>query len=341
MVEPGPVPRRGQVSVGEQVEIVGFELAQPAARQRESRRDIVGLPAVARRRDLNPRWPSVRAPLELGEQRLVIGRMHRRIAGRAGYVADRRRPLPVEQRQGDGCQRHRSPAGEPQGQHRPCGQGPQAGHVPPHRVVHGEGGDGGDRVHRHAPAQHPLLSRQQEQGGCGEQGHPDEGREHEWLLATGRKGERQGAERAERRERHQGTAAPIPGQHHGDAGQRQEQAGNRAAASGEHGQPSSEHRTLSLQGEQCPQADRDAEGEGEAAREQHRRRARPEPQGRDAGAVAMPVTGEGSEQPRRRHRGQGPNEPRPERRRERREENAVAGQVVAPVPVVVPEQEAL
>ena len=55
----------------------------------------------------------------------------------------------------------------------------------------------------------------------------------------------------------------------------------------------------------------------------------------------MPVAGEGAEQPRGRHRGQGAHQPRAERGAERREENAVAGQVVASVPVVVPEQEAM
>ena len=145
----------------------------------------------------------------------------------------------------------------------------------------------------------------------------------------------------ERRKRDQGAAAPIPGQHHGDARKRQEEAGNRAAANGEHGEPGGEHRTPSLEGEQRPQADRDPQGEGEAAGEQHRRGARPEPEGRKAGAVAVRVTGEGAEQPGGRHRGQGADQPRAERRAERRKEDAVAGQVVAPVPVVVPEQEAV
>ena len=133
----------------------------------------------------------------------------------------------------------------------------------------------------------------------GEQGHPDEGREDEWLLAAGRKGERQRAERAERRKRDEGAAAPIPRQHHGDARERQEQAGNRAAANGEHGEHGGEQRTPSLQGEQRPQADRDPEGEGEAAREQHRRRARAEPQGRQAGAVAVARDGRGRRTARR------------------------------------------
>ena len=130
----------------------------------------------------------------------------------------------------------------------------------------------------HPPAQHPLGGRQQEQGGRGEQGHPDEGREDERLLAAARKGERQRAERAERRKRDQRAAAPITGQRHGDARERQEEAGDRAAANGEHGEPGGKQRTPSLEGEQRPQSDRDPEGEGEAAGEQHRRGARPEPE---------------------------------------------------------------
>ena len=105
--------------------------------------------------------------------------------------------------------------------------------------------------------------------------------------------------------------------------------------------PAASTRTPSLEGEQCPQADRDPQREGEAAGEQDRRRARAEPKGRKAGAVAVPMTGEGAEQPGSRHSGQGANQPRSERGSERREEDAVAGQVVAPVPVVVPEQEAV
>ena len=54
----------------------------------------------------------------------------------------------------------------------------------------------------------------------------------------------------------------------------------------------------------------------------------------------MPVAGQAPNIPRR-HRGQGAHEPRPEHRPQRREQNAVAGQVVACVPVVVPEQVAM
>ncbi len=267
--------------------------------------------------------------------------MHGRVSGGFGYVADWRHPLPVEQRQGDRRERHRPPPRQPQSQHRPSGERTQAGHVPAHRVRHREGGEGGDRVDRHPPAQHALGGRQQQQGSGGEQGHPDEGREDEWLLAAGGKRERQRAERTERRKCDQRAPAPISGQHHGDARERQKEAGNRAAANRERGEPGGKHEMASLEGEQCPQTDRDPQREGEAAGEQHRRGARPEPKGRKARAVAVTMTGEGAEQPGSRHRGQGANQPRPEGGSERREEDAVAGQVVAPVPVVVPEQEAV
>ena len=140
----------------------------------------------------------------------------------------------------------------------------------------------------------------------------------------------------------QGAAAPIPGQHHGDARERQEEAGNRAAANGEHGEPGGEQRDAVFGGRAS------APRPIAIPRTKVRRPvnsivadARPEPKGREAGPVAVRVTGEGAEQPGGRHRGQGADQPRPERRAQRRKEDAVAGQVVAPVPVVVPEQEAV
>ena len=69
LVEPGAVGVGGQVAVLEQVEVVRLGLAQPAAREREPRADVVGLPAVARRRHLDPEGLRRRASLELVEER--------------------------------------------------------------------------------------------------------------------------------------------------------------------------------------------------------------------------------------------------------------------------------
>ena len=63
-----------------------------------------------------------------------------------------------------------------------------------------------------------------------------------------------------------------------------------------------------------------------------------EPQRRHAPAVE--VADEALEEPRGRHRAQGADEARPEQGRQRREEHAVAGHVMAPVPAVVPQDEA-
>src|SRR5207253_224277 len=96
----GAVRGGRQIAVLEQVEVTRLRLPEPAARERELRGDVVGLPAVARRQDLDTRRGGrrVRARgLELGEERGVVGRVDRGVTQRVGEVVDRGDPLPVDE----------------------------------------------------------------------------------------------------------------------------------------------------------------------------------------------------------------------------------------------------
>ncbi len=111
------------------------------------------------------------APVELLHQGRVEGGLDRGVAERVGEVADRRRPLPPDQRQRHQRQCQRPAAGQHQRQHGPAEERPEPGDVAADGVVEGEQADRRERVEANPPAQRPLVARDQDQGGRGEYRH--------------------------------------------------------------------------------------------------------------------------------------------------------------------------
>ena len=95
VVEPLPVRRRGQRAVVEDRVDADVELALPAARQRNLRRDVGRLPVVQRERDLDAVRLTV---VELLDQPGVVARVGRRIASGGEDPVDGGQPLPRQQR---------------------------------------------------------------------------------------------------------------------------------------------------------------------------------------------------------------------------------------------------
>src|ERR1044072_6846789 len=76
-------------AVLEELEVGRLLLAFPAAREQEPGAHVIDLPAVERRRDLDPHRRAAAALLELGEQRRVEIALHGGVAVGARAVADR------------------------------------------------------------------------------------------------------------------------------------------------------------------------------------------------------------------------------------------------------------
>ena len=175
-----------------------------------------------------------------GEQRLVVRsaptglRPRRKSRGRA---------RPIASRAAAGRGQPAPPAGgqQPQGEDGTARQRAEASHVPAHRVRDREGRDRGDRVDGDAQRIARSSARQEPKRRQGEQRHPDEGGEREWLLAAGRKGQRKRGDRGERRKRDmapprrspaRATAAPASAKNRPATGLAHEVSTASAAASG-------------------------------------------------------------------------------------------------------------
>ena len=307
------------------------------------RRDVVGLPAVAGSVGSQPapailacvaatRRATARSTRSAGTRLRPLWQRHGRgppIASRATAGRLRQAPRAAGRRApGPAPAPRREPPGEPS--------------FPPTGLASAKATDGGDRVDGDAPAQRTLGGRQQEQGRQGEQGHADEGREDERLMT--RRSERQAT--VPRASRPPGPRRVRPPRRSPASITATPASARKTPATGLPQTVSTESTAASTGRRLCrassaPEADRDPQGEREATGEQERRGTCPEPEVREACALAVSMTGEGAEQAGSRHGGESADQSRPERRPERREEDAVAGQVVPPVPVVVPEQEAV
>ena len=190
--------RRQPVAVGarreagaEELELVGFRLPFPAAGQRELGRDVVGLPAVPGRRDLDADRFAAGAGLQLGQQRRVEVALHGGVGRGAGDVADRTLPLQVEERDGEQHEQQPALGAACQRQHdqRARDQVAEADDVAAHRVRDREGGEQGDAVEGGGAAQQPLTLGQDEVDEQGDGERPEQAGEDERLGPGGREGE--------------------------------------------------------------------------------------------------------------------------------------------------------
>ena len=337
-----------QRPVLEQVEVVGFELAQPAASDRVALGDVDRLPAVLGRRDLDPeRLAAGGDAVELVDQRLVERLLRRVVAGRLADVADGRDELPVEQRQRD---REHDPAPARPEDEQQDGSGEQR---PEPREVAAERGR--DHEHRErergvedgADPQRAVLGGDEPDDQQGQQRQRDEGREHERLLAADREREVEHEDRDRRPEREPGSLTTLARQPQRDAGKAGEQAGDGARERSQRRERPRERAAPGVGGEQRDEAERDGEQERDPAGEQPYRDGGGEPDraGEDtrtsAAVAAEAALGEQREQRRGGERRERTGEARPEQSAERWIEDAVGEQEVARVPLVVPDRESM
>ncbi len=164
-----------------------------------------------------------------------------------------------------------------------------------------------------------------------------------------REGDRQQPDRYERaggrgEAGEDGAHAPLGGVASGrvrGARQRREQRRHRAGQGREDGEDDGDPGAPALEGERAPHGWEHPEREREPAREQVAAGGQAEPQRSEPPVAPVPAPRERLEQPRGRGGGERRRELRGDRRCDGREQDAVAGDVVAAVPPVVPDPEPL
>ena len=275
------------------------------------------------------------------DERRVVARAHRWLRAHLLEVPHHRRPLPVDQHRDEQDQGEALAAPEPEGEDRPEQQRSHPGGVPAHRGLNQEGRRQGGAVGGDPVTEEALLRRQRDEDGDRHQDGRLIAREVEGLVAA--LGER-------RRDQH--------GDADGDHGELEAPAAALRDRVGDHPAGQEQGRDRARQGRRRSEQDRQpavtplgrqdrterhghAEGEGQAPGEQADRRSGCEPDHAETGALSeAPVRDRGEEQCRCNGR-QNPHQPWPDQAPEDGQQNAVAGQMVAAEPAVVPGDETL
>ena len=209
--------------------------------------------------------------------------------------------------------------------------------------------EGGQRVERHPGPQRRGLARDRVQRHRADGQHRQQRAQLERLGSALREGDGQRHDRRQRRDgdsdaRQCGPQAPV-GQQRTERvagrGQGGEQRRHRAAQGGEERESGAGDRQAAVQGDHRAQRGQRAEGQGQPPGVEVDRGGGAEGDGAQPGPRAEVTAGEPREQRGRGRGGESGGELRREQGRDGREQDAVAQDVVAAVPVVVPQPEAL